>query len=165
MYVARILLRQVYSMTTKSERQQAILAIVRERPVGTQGELQRLLRARGHDVNQATLSRDIRELGLVKAPAGDGATRYAPVEAVSPVVHADSIALVSRMVKGAEAAGNLVVVKTDPGNANAVGIAIDRLRWPEILGTVAGDDTLFVVVREGARPGGIAKRILNLRGT
>jgi transcriptional regulator of arginine metabolism len=151
-------------MTQKTARQQAILGLVREKHVATQGELQKLLRGRGHDVNQGTLSRDIRELGLVKVP-GNGSTHYAPVESVSPVVQAEATALVARWAKSVECAANLVVVKTDPGNANPVGVAIDRLLWSDVVGTVAGDDTLLVVARDGVRAKAVARRIINLRGS
>ncbi|MBI2933111.1 MAG: arginine repressor [Planctomycetes bacterium] len=149
-------------MTRKAERQRAILDLVRGRRVATQLELRRLLKARGHDVNQGTLSRDIHELGLLKAADGGG-TRYATVEEVTPVVRTESTALLARLVKAADWSGNLVVVQTDPGSANAVGVAVDHLQWPEILGTVAGDDTLLVVVREGTRARTLARRLLNLR--
>ncbi len=150
-------------MTSKADRHRAILALVRERAVATQGELQRLLRARGHDVNQATLSRDIREIGLVNA-AGNGHTRWATVDAVSPAVPAGGRALVARLVKSVECAGNLVVLRTDPGNANPVGVAFDRLQWTEVAGTVAGDDTLLVVVRDGVRAKAVARKIQELTG-
>ncbi len=151
-------------MTHKTERHRELLAIVRERPVATQDELRRLLKGRGHGVDQATLSRDIRELGLVKA-ARDGATSYATLDAISPAVHVESTTLVSRMVLSVECSGNLVIVKTSPGNASPVGLALDRMHWSEVVGTVAGDDTLFVAVREGVRAKTLAKKLLELRAS
>jgi len=87
------------------------------------------------------------------------------LESVSPVVQAEATALVARWAKSVECAANLVVVKTDPGNANPVGVAIDRLLWSDVVGTVAGDDTLLVVARDGVRAKAVARRIINLRGS
>lgn len=147
----------------KAERQQAVLKIVHERPIATQVELKQLLKERGIEVDQATLSRDIRELGLVKTPADGGGFRYAPVEEVSPVVHTRSSKLVAHLVKTIDWSGNLLVLKTHPGDASPVGLALDRLGWPEIVGTVAGDDTLMVVLREGVPAKRVAKRLKELR--
>lgn len=150
-------------MSTKAERQGAILEVVAGRAVATQAELKGLLKARGIAADQATLSRDIRELGLVKASDDGIHARYAPMESVAPPVHARPGAILSRLVRKVEGSGNLVVVKTDPGEASPVGLALDRLGWPEIAGTVAGDDTLLVVVREGTPARRLAKKIMNLK--
>ena len=149
-------------MKGKIERQEAILELIEKRPVGTQAQLRELLKDRSITADQATLSRDIRELGLVKASDGER-TRYAPVEAVTPPVQPRAPAILARLVRGVECSGNLLVIKTDPGEANPVGLALDRMRWKEILGTVAGDDTLLVVVREGVAPRKLAKRILEFK--
>lgn len=149
-------------MSLKASRHREILKVVSERPVATQAELQEVLHGRGIRVDQATLSRDIRELGLVKTPAGEGGYRYAPVEEVSPVLRAKSQSLFRRFVRGIETSRNLIVIKTDPGNASAVGISIDRMGWPEVAGTIAGDDTLLVVVRESAPVRGVARKIKEL---
>ncbi len=150
-------------MSTKTERQKAILELVAGRTVATQAELRELLKARGVGADQATLTRDIRELGLVKASEDGVHVRYTPVEAVAPPVHPKATAIVARLVRGVEASGNLLVVKTDAGEAAPVGLALDRMGWPEISGTVAGDDTLLVVVREGTPAKRLAKKILNLK--
>lgn len=149
-------------MNSKAERQKAILELIVARPVGTQVELRERLKARGLAADQATLSRDIRELGLVKTSDGER-TRYAPVEEVAPPVQPRATAVIARLVRKVDTSGNLLVVKTDPGEANPVGLALDRMRWKEILGTVAGDDTLLVVVREGASPRRLARKILELK--
>ncbi len=150
-------------MSLKTERQKAILAVVAKQLVATQGELKELLHARGVEADQATLSRDIRELGLVKA-SGDGVhSRYAPLEAVAPPVQPKAGAILARLVHGVEASGNLLVLKTDPGEANPVGLALDRMGWREVAGTVAGDDTLLVVVREGASAKRLGRRIMDLK--
>jgi transcriptional regulator of arginine metabolism len=150
-------------MKTKSERQRAILDVIARGAVATQIELRDLLRARGFEADQATISRDIRELGLVKVSDDGLHPRYAPVEAVSPPLQGRASAVVARLVRKVEWSGNLVVVKTDPGEANPVGIAFDRLAWPEVVGTVAGDDTLLVVVREGTPARRLARKIMDLK--
>lgn len=147
--------------TRKADRQRRILEIVHARTVATQGELKELLKADEIEVDQGTLSRDIRELGLVRVAAETG-FRYSSVEEASPVVPVRSQRLVGRFVKSARKSRNLVVVRTDPGNAQAVSLAIDHLAWPEVVGTVAGDDTLLVVVEERASAARVAKKILEL---
>ena len=150
-------------MSSKPERQRAILDAIARRDVATQAELRGLLKARGFAADQATISRDIRELGLVKA-SGDGVHyRYAPVGAAAPPARLEAAAIVARLVRKVEASGNLLVLKTDPGEAGPVGLALDRIGWPEIAGTVAGDDTLLVVVREGASARKLARKMLGLK--
>ena len=150
-------------MSDRVERQKAILDVVATRAVSTQRELKELLQARGIDVDQGTISRDIKELGIVKVSDDGEHYKYAPVEAVSPSTHQRPSAIVARLVKKVDWSGNLLVVKTDLGEASPVSLAIDRLGWPEVLGTVAGDDTLLVVVREGVSARKVAKKILDLK--
>ncbi len=150
-------------MKLKEVRQKAILEVIAAEEVATQAHLKRLLRARGFEADQATLSRDIRELGLVKVSADGVHYRYAPVEAVAPPAGPKASATVARLARRVDWSGNLVVIKTDPGEAGPVGIAIDRLCWPEIIGTVAGDDTLLVVLREGASARRTARRLMELK--
>jgi len=150
-------------MSTKTERQNAILDVIAKHAVATQAELKDRLRERGIEADQATLSRDIRELGVVKASEDGAHYRYAPVEAVAPPVHLKASAILSRLVRKIETSGNLLVLKTDPGEASPVGLALDRMGWPEVVGTVAGDDTLLVVAREGTPARKLAKKILRLK--
>jgi transcriptional regulator of arginine metabolism len=160
MYIDHIKMHEG-TASRKPARQEEILRLVRAEDVATQEELRKLLHARGHDVNQGTLSRDIHELGLVKAPY-EGGVRYAVVEGVAPAAPADALA--ARMAKAVDVAGQLIVIKTEAGAASPLGIAIDRLAWPGVVGTVAGDDTLLIVARDGAQARAVAKRILRLRG-
>jgi transcriptional regulator of arginine metabolism len=148
-------------MNSKATRQREILEVCAEQAVATQGELRTLLGRRGHRVDQATLSRDIRELGLVKLSDGES-YRYAPVEEASPVVRAGSEAALGRMVVSATAAHNLVVLKTHPGNASPAALALDHLGWKEILGTVAGDDTVFIATVTVADAKRLARKIESL---
>ena len=151
-------------MNNKNERHSAILKLVSERPIRTQVQLRSRLSRRGFSVNQATLSRDVRHLGLVKVAESGGGARYATVEALTPAVSGGAESLVGSLVRSVEASRNLLVVKTDPGNASPLGLAIDRLRWPQVAGTVAGDDTLLVVVREDAAAKKVARKLNSLRG-
>jgi transcriptional regulator of arginine metabolism len=150
-------------MSIKTERQKAVLETVAKHPVATQSELKDLLKTRGIDVDQATISRDIKELGLVKVSDDGVHYKYSPVEAVSPPAAHRPAAVLARLVKKVDWSGNLLVVKTDLGEASPVSLAIDRMGWPEVVGTVAGDDTLLVVVREGVPARKVAKKLMDLK--
>jgi transcriptional regulator of arginine metabolism len=150
-------------MSAKSERQKALLDVIARQAVSTQAELKELLKARGIEADQATLSRDIRELGLIKASDDGAHYRYAPVEAVTPPARMKASTILARLVRKVDCSGNLLVVKTDPGEANPIGLALDRMGWSEVVGTVAGDDTLLVVVKEGSSARKLAKKILDLK--
>ena len=150
-------------MSTKVERQKAILDVIAKQAVATQSELKELLKERGIEADQATLSRDIRELGLVKASDDGAHYRYAPVEAVSPPAGTKAATTLARLVRKIDCSGNLLVVKSDPGEASPIGLALDRMGWAEVVGTVAGDDTLLVVVKEGVPARKLAKKILELK--
>jgi len=150
-------------MHSKTERQKALLDVIAGKAVSTQSELKELLKARGIVADQATLSRDIRELGLIKASDDGAHYRYAPVESVSRPAHMKASTILARLVRKIDCSGNLLVVKTDPGEASPIGLALDRMGWSEVVGTVAGDDTLLVVVKEGVAARKLAKRILDLK--
>jgi transcriptional regulator of arginine metabolism len=123
----------------KNYRQGQILKLIRAKTLHTQEELARALRAIGIPATQVTLSRDIRELGLVKTSAG-----YAPAGDI-PANGPDVETLVREFVLDIRVAQNLLVLRTPPGNANSVGVALDKADWPEITGTIAGDDTVLIV--------------------
>lgn len=134
-------------------REHRILEIVQRRPIRTQEELVRALEEEGFEVTQATVSRDIKRLGLVKIPDRDG-YRYAPPAAlVGPPPTAAEEQLrqaFAEFVLGVEAGEALLVVKTRAGGANAVAVVLDAARLPEVAGTIAGDDTILVVLRRAA---------------
>jgi transcriptional regulator of arginine metabolism len=130
-------------------RQQAILRLVRDRAISTQGELVEALREEGHEVVQTTVSRDVHELGLVKVRAPSGRLVYAaPGTDDADRRRAIGIAM-RRYAIGVERAGPLVVVTTPPGYASALAQAIDEGGHPGIAGTIAGDNTIFLAAREG----------------
>jgi len=150
-------------MSSKAERQKTLLNVIAEQAVSTQAELKDLLKERGIEADQATLSRDIRELGLIKKSNDGVHYRYAPVESVAPPVHTKASAILARLVRKVDCSGNLLVIKTDPGEASPIALALDRMGWSEVVGTVAGDDTLLVVVKEGSPARKLAKKIVDLK--
>ena len=142
---------------SKRERQAAILELIREERVTNQEDLRTHLHTRGFDVAQATLSRDLRDLRLVKVPGADGSSHYTlPDEWENAPPLED---LVPTLMTGAEASGNLLVVRTLNGGAQAVAGAIDWEEWPEILGTVAGDDTILIVLRDARHAETVIQRL------
>jgi transcriptional regulator of arginine metabolism len=124
----------------KSYRQGQILKLVRSQHPHTQEDLAKSLRAIGIPATQVTLSRDIRELGLVKTP--DGYAQGVPEAASSAL---DVITLAREFVQDVRVAQNLLVLRTSPGHANTVAVALDQADWTEVTGTIAGDDTILVV--------------------
>lgn len=134
----------------KEDRHQAILRIVREADVKTQEQLADELRRSGFVVTQATVSRDIRELGLLKVAAKQGEYRYSVPPDVAP---ADSLGRVQRTfreyVTDVAFSGHLLLIKTLPGSAQVVAAALDALHLEGMAGTVAGDDAVLVVAKDG----------------
>ena len=140
---------------SKLSRHKAILELLQEAPVPSQEEFQRLLHRRGFDAGQATLSRDIRELGLVKAAGGYSLPgREAAGETDLPSVSR----LVREFVTSVRAAENLLVTKTSVGSAQPVAAALDEENWPEAIGTIAGD-TILIVCQDRRAAGRLADRI------
>jgi transcriptional regulator of arginine metabolism len=143
-------------MSNKRLRQKAILELLDNGPIASQEDLQHALKKRGFDVGQATLSRDIREIGLVKT--GEGyvvpQSETAPDPALPPVSR-----LVREFVLGVQPAQNLLVIKTAVGSAQPVAAALDGEDWPEALGSIAGDDTILIVCPENRAASRLAARI------
>jgi transcriptional regulator of arginine metabolism len=139
----------------KSYRQGQILKLIRTRRIHTQEELAQELKRLGIAATQVTLSRDIRELGLAKTPEG---YRQISAGAVGP----DLATLATEFIQDVRAAQNLVVVRTSPGHANSVAVALDREEWPEVAGTVAGDDTILVVAAEAKIAQSVRRKLLRL---
>lgn len=148
----------------KGIRQQAIRDLVARRRLRTQQELAAALRERGLRATQATVSRDVSELGLVKVNR-EGILAYAlpPRLAEAEASGEDRLrALVADLPFEVHEAGLLLVVRTIPGSAHALANALDRTRWPEVVGSVAGDDTVFLAFRDRASLGRIHRRLLRL---
>ncbi len=148
----------------KPERHTAIRQLVASHRVTSQEHLRELLAARGLEVAQATLSRDIRELRLIKVPDAEGRAHYTlPPESwdQSPAL----TRLLPALYVGAEGTGNLLVVRTLAGGAQAVAEALDWEEWPEVLGTLAGDDTILLILRDPGHLPLILQRIEDLAGS
>ena len=140
---------------TKTQRQAAILAAIGRASIRTQEDLAEALRNRGVEASQVTLSRDLRELGVFKA--ADGYRQAGPGPAPEDAHALASV--VRQFLTEAIPAQNLVVLKTRPGGAAALALAIDRAHWPEIIGTVAGDDTILAVAPSHRAAAMIASRL------
>jgi len=144
-------------MATRNGRHAKIRELVTKRHVASQEQLARLLAAEGIPVTQSTLSRDIRILGLVKVRGS-----YQAASELGPAPDQMRRRLQELVVRTSHA-GNIVVLKTAPGNAHSLGVALDSAEWPEVLGTVAGDDTVFVVVRRPRLARKVVRRIEELQ--
>ena len=133
----------------KNERQEKILAIIAASAIETQEQLIDSLRQEGISCTQATISRDIKQLRIIKELGPDGVYRYSTTP--KPVEHTFSAKLnliFRQCITGVDYAQNMIVIKTMPGLANGAAAAIDKLNIPEMLGTLAGDDTCFVVLKD-----------------
>jgi transcriptional regulator of arginine metabolism len=148
---------------SKPERHAALRQIVHTNRITSQEQLRELLAERGFDIAQATLSRDIRELRLIKVPDAEGRTHYTlPPEAWDNTPPLQR--LLPTLFVGVEGTGNLLVLKTFAGGAQAVAEALDWEEWPEVLGTIAGDDTILIILRDAGRLEEISTRIRDIAG-
>ena len=149
-------------MVMKKRRQATILELIDHHALASQEELRRRLRGLGFFVTQATLSRDIRDLALVKN-AGDGAYHRPGSDAASPVVAAARLQrAVAEYLTSVERAQQLVVLKTGVGQAQPLAIAVDATQLDGVIGTVAGDDTVLVVCRDGVRAARVVRQLEEL---
>ena len=142
---------------SKRDRHAHILDVLKGNRVASQEGLRELLRERGTEVTQATLSRDIRELRLVKVPGADGAGHYSLPDEWESTPSLES--LLPTLFQSVEGVDHLLVVRTMKGGAQTVAAAIDWEEWPEILGTLAGDDTILIILRDPSTLPVIQKRI------
>jgi len=143
----------------KARRQSAIVDAVRRQPIRSQEQLRQAIRSAGFDVTQATLSRDIRELALVKGgPDGayqDPAQAGSNGHGATARLHKAVAEYLGRM----ERVQQMVLLRTGPGQAQILAVAIDGAEWPEVVGTVAGDDTILVIARDARRARELVKRL------
>ena len=147
-------------MSTKFDRQGAILRLVEERPLATQEEVAEALRQEGLDAVQTTISRDIAQLGLVKVRDPEGRLVYALPGAADLDRLSELTSALRRWALTLTPSHNLLVITTPPGHANALAQAIDQARLPDVVGCVAGDDTIMVVARQDV-PATTSKEIRN----
>lgn len=141
---------------SKSQRQSRILQIVRERSIETQEELVDVLRKTGMEVTQATISRDIKELGIIKVSTGEGKQKYVSMDRSGEVASGRLMKIFSEAVILIEVAVNFVIVKTLPGMAQAAASALDSMHLSDMLGSLAGDDTVFIAT-------GSTEQAINMR--
>ena len=152
-------------MTDTRARRKAMADLIRSEAIGSQEEVTARLAGLGFQVTQATVSRDLDQLGAVKVKRG-GALSYALPDQLgdSDWAAGQLRRIIGDWVQSSETAGNILVLRTPPGSAHLVGAAIDHARLPEIAGTVSGDDTLFLVIRDGFAAADVKSRIDALSG-
>lgn len=131
----------------KESRHQAIINLINSVDVSTQEELTEKLIEKGFFVSQATISRDIKELNLIKVEGANKKTKYAKIDLQQNKLTPQRISLFKQITLSIEIANNLIVLKTISGNASAAGMAVDEINFPQVLGTVAGDDTLLIITK------------------
>ncbi len=146
----------------RSERQTKILQLIKERSIGTQEELVASLQAAGLDVTQATVSRDIKALGVIKVSTGQGGQKYVAMERSGEAASGRLMKVFAEAVVQIDLAMNLVIVKTLPGMAQAGASALDSMHLPEVIGSIAGDDTLFIATGSVALAEQLADRLNQL---
>src|SRR5436190_10652537 len=148
----------------KARRQGLILELIDAEPLHSQEELRKRLLQRGCEATQATISRDIKELALVKR-AGDGAYKRQGDEAASAEVAMSALErAAASFLRRIDRVQQLVVVRTGAGQAQPLAAAIDRAQLPEAVGTIAGDDTILVITKDGRRAAALVKRLEELAG-
>jgi transcriptional regulator of arginine metabolism len=153
-------------MSTKQQRQQIISRLIAQENIANQPQLQELLREQGIEATQATVSRDLEELGAIKIRVAGGDTIYAIAEyAPARIAPSDQLRRVmAEWVAEVSHSGNLVVVRTPPGCAHVVASALDRSGLVGLLGTVAGDDTILCIATEDMSGSGLAEQLRSLSG-
>lgn len=149
---------------TRAARHARIRSLLSTQSVRSQGDLGRLLAAEGMSVTQATLSRDLLELGATRIRTGEGALVYAVPDEGEGRSHGEPrlARLAQELLVGADSSGSLVVLRTPPGGAHLLASAIDRSSWSDVIGTVAGDDTILLICREGVPGVTVAHHLLAL---
>jgi len=147
---------------SKRARHTKVLEIIKQHRVASQEGLRELLHAQGTEVTQATLSRDIRELRLVKVPDAEGASHYSLPEEWESTPPLQT--LLPMLFQSAEGVGNFLVVKTLKGGAQAVALGIDWEEWPEVVGTLAGDDTILMIFRDAGAVPVVQQRLEHMAG-
>ena len=150
-------------MNKKNQRQQAILQLIGSHHIASQEELKRLLLGLGWSVTQATLSRDLRDLGVVRAPSEDG-VRYLLPEMVGDDDKPSLDGLLPQLFSRIDGVGELIVLNTVSGGAQPIAEAVDSQGWPEIIGTLAGENTILIVCRSAEARQVLTDRLVRLAG-
>ncbi len=147
---------------TKKERLKHIIELIESEEIATQEELTARLIAKGYEVSQSTVSRDLNELNLIKVEGKTKNYKYAKADLVDRKGTPQMLGLLKQIITSVEFVNNLVVIKTLVGSADSAGIAIDGMHFPEVLGTIAGDDTLLIVARTNSDAEVIVKTLKTL---
>ena len=146
----------------KSTRHNLILEIIENKDIETQEELAAELKSHGVKVTQATVSRDIKELRLLKVLSENGGYKYATVERAEKGMNDRFARILAESIVSSECVGNLMVIQTRPASAAAAGEAVDSMKWNEVLGTIAGDNTLLIIGRSAEAVESLQSRFNNL---
>ncbi|MDD3920193.1 MAG: arginine repressor [Eubacteriales bacterium] len=142
----------------KAARHAMILELIEKNDIETQEELAAYLRKHNYDVTQATVSRDIKELRLIKALTDNGTYKYATVDKAEAGLQERFIRIFSQSVISITVAGHIIVIKTITGSASAAAEAVDSMKWNEIAGSIAGDNTIFIAVKDSKMVPELIKR-------
>ena len=145
--------------TAKNSRQERILALIRDNDISTQEDLTAKVNQAGFEATQATISRDIKELRLVKTPAGNGRYKYATGNKSGIDTFSNFNTLFKTAVISVDFAQNMIVLKTTSGMAQGVCAAIDSIEWDGMLGTIAGDDTIFIVTSTSSKAASLTSEL------
>ncbi len=148
-------------MASKRDRQQAIVRLIGSSQISSQEDLKRLLAAEGLVVTQATLSRDLRDLGVVRAP-GDNGARYLLPEMISDEAKPSLEILLPQLFSRIDGVSELIVLHTLPSGAQPIAEAVDAQGWPEVMGTLAGENTILIVCRSTEARLTLTERLLEL---
>jgi transcriptional regulator of arginine metabolism len=142
---------------SKEQRRRAIVELIRASPISSQDELAERLSSNGYAATQATISRDLEQIGAVKVRRG-GRLSYSVPDQLRDLAAPRLDTILHQWVRSIDVAMNTVVMQTPPGSAHLVGVALDQTEYPEIVGTICGDDTIFVACRSVAEAEGIAAK-------
>ena len=151
--------------TGKNERHELILRLIRENDISTQEDLTVLLRKNGMDVTQATCSRDIKELGIIKVILPNNQSKYAVLDKTGDIAPGRLLAVFANSLLSCRSAMNLVIIKTLPGMAQAAASALDSMHLQYVVGTIAGDDTVFVATESVEDADALAATISDMTGS
>ncbi len=151
-------------MVTKAQRHERIARLVQGQVIYSQQELQEMLAKAGIAVTQATLSRDLSSMGVLKGPGGYVLPGVNAAAAAAPGESAEALLqrTLRREMRGIDTGGSLVVIRTDVGHANVLAVELDRVHPSEVLGSIAGDDTIFLATRSSAAAAKLARRLKEL---
>ena len=149
---------------TKKDRQKVVLDLINEFEIDTQEELTAKLNERGIEVTQATISRDINELNLIKIAGKAKKYKYAQIDIKNAALSEKIVSLFREIVVSITCVNNLIVAKTLSGNAQAAGMVIDKMNIPQVLGSIAGDDTLLIVTKSNTDADIMIKKLKEMMG-